>query len=841
MARRSISSLISDLENSPLHWGCYAATFIGLVIARNLIEGALGPDRILGFTYFASPSALMVLDHFLFFYVSLFLGFSILLSVLIRERIGRVMKVMTPAWALILIPPVLDFILTAGSGVRITYVLDLSPVILRFFDPMVALDRVSYGQRVEILLACILACGYVRIRTRSWTRAVGSFIGVYILIAIHGVLPSLYAKSAWFVTEGAGTGAAAAYDAAFKSGGIVQEESRKLALLFLFASILLGWIALRMHTPKKTDAVCANVRPLRSMHYTGMTVFGVALGWAVFAPAGIEFSGGGDLLGVLGVCVATFFALQASIGLNDLFDEQADRIAGAHRPLVTGILERKDAILQAVSFSAIALLLALNVKYSTFLLMALVLAVSVFYSAPPLRLKRIPILATVTLGLLSLLAALIGFSAFAEERSVALFPPRLGWLLVLSFGLAFTAKDLKDIDGDRATGTLTLPILLGPRAGKAAVAVLLALGYLLIPLLLPYRVLIVPSILLGLASAALVYLWKRPGVDNVLLAVYLAFALVVATVVGRDVDALLAGENPLLGAKVAQIQGRNAEARSRWDQAADRYLHAARMLTDDPALLEHTGVSLFNSNRMEKAAAMLEMATESNPSSPVAREYLAISEMKLGHTDVAAMLMTTAVRSGMRPGIFLSHLGDLYLTAGDPASARSTLAHALHVGHGDVPTRIRYADALAALGLVDESRHQYERVVERDPSSAEALDALGRFYHSAGRPDMALPRLQRAVSLAPAEATFWNNLSVVYRDLKRYGETLDALDRATRLDPALVDAYYNRGRVYDTLGRHDEARRQYLLALEIDPSFAQARKELEKHGLGDTMQGSGRR
>ena len=66
------------------------------MLARNLLEGALGPSGAIGFVYFSSPSALMVLDHFVFFYLSLFLTFSLILSVLARERVGRVMKVMTP-------------------------------------------------------------------------------------------------------------------------------------------------------------------------------------------------------------------------------------------------------------------------------------------------------------------------------------------------------------------------------------------------------------------------------------------------------------------------------------------------------------------------------------------------------------------------------------------------------------------------------------------------------------------------------------------------------------------------------------------------------------------------
>ncbi|MBC8451027.1 hypothetical protein H8D73_02305, partial [bacterium] len=125
MKKRTLLETISDVERSSHHWSVFVLAFLALAIARNLLEGALGPKGSVGFVYFASPSALMVLDHFLFFYISLFLGFSIILSAPARERVGSSMKVMPPAWVIILIPPGLDYIITSGAAMRITYLLYL--------------------------------------------------------------------------------------------------------------------------------------------------------------------------------------------------------------------------------------------------------------------------------------------------------------------------------------------------------------------------------------------------------------------------------------------------------------------------------------------------------------------------------------------------------------------------------------------------------------------------------------------------------------------------------------------------------------------------------------------
>lgn len=827
-ARKGLAAVIEELERSPLHPAYWALAFLALVTLRNLLEGALGPSGSVGFVYFASPSALMVLDHFLFFYVSVFLAIAIVLAALTRERVGRVMKVMTPAWVLVLIPPFLDHLLTGGHGANITYLTDLSSVFLRFFDPKATFERVSQGQRVEIVAACLLALSYVRLKTGSWLRAVVAFAAVYVVLAAHGILPMAYARLTGGSLAASGAAPAVIYRAAFKSGGIVPDESRKLALLFLLTSSLLGWGAYAMHAPAKARAILRNARPLRSVHYIGMAAFGVACGWALAAPAGVGFSGGGDILGVLGICLATFLAFQGSVALNDLFDEEGDRLVGAPRPLATGSLDRGDVAGLAAAASLAALLFALNVKYSTFLFILLALAVSFIYSAPPLRIKRFPVLATLLLGCVSLFACLGGFTSFAEERAAAVFPLRLGWTIVLAFGLGFSAKDLKDVEGDRATGVFTLPVLAGPRGGRIAVAALVLLGYIVVPLLLPFRVLIAPALVLGTASAAMALFWRRGRLDEILLALCIAFTAVVGVTAFRGFDRLVDADSPRVRASLLEFPGREAEAWQDWTRAASFYAPAADVLRGDIDLQQRTGAALSQSGRLAEAVPVLERAVALDPSSPVSREHLAMAKSRLGGTEEAGRELRAAVRENLQPRVFCSLLGEHELARNDPAAAAAAFAGALRLGQPDVPARVRLADALNLCGRRADARTQYEVAVARRPASAEARDALARFYHIEGDLDDAVREFREAVRLAPREPAFWNNLGTAYRSRRDYRAALDALATATGLAPRMVDPYYNRGQVYDALGRKEEARRQYLLALELDPSFGPARQALER-------------
>jgi 4-hydroxybenzoate polyprenyltransferase/tetratricopeptide (TPR) repeat protein len=820
-----LTSLIANLESSPLHPAWWVVTFVAVVATRNIIEGALGPSGSLGYSYFPAASALMVLDHFLFFYATLFLAFAIVLAGLTREAIGRVMKPLAVAWVVILLPPFVDFVLTHGEGAKITYITDLSSVMLRFFDPRVPLDRISFGQRIEVLIACALAFAYVRLKTRSWLRAALAFVAAYLIPAAVGILPMTYARLTNHAAAAAGN-PELAYQLAFKSGGIVLEESRKLALVFLFTTCALGWAAFSMHARAKARAIVRGVRPLRAAHYVGLGVFGLVFGWAMLAPSGIVLSPAGDALGALGICLAMFLAFHGAVALNDLFDEEGDRLVRARRPLIAGALARPDVAREAAISMLAALVIALNVKYSTFLLVVLALAISFFYSAPPLRMKRIPIAATLLLGCASLIAALIGFSAFAEEKALYLFPPHLGWVIVLAFGLGFSAKDLKDVEGDRATGVMTLPVLLGERWGRIAIALFVFLGYLSVPLLLPFRSLALPAVLLGAWSGTMVLVWKRPRLDEILLAVSLAFTAAVGVTAVRNAD-LLTGTRALPARAMAlEFRGRRAEALYDWQAAAAAYTPAAAVFPADAALQEKAGVSLARTGRSAEACAVLARALRLNPWSPTTWEYLTIARTQLGLMDEALVGLRAAIQRRVQPRIFLAMLGDHYVNRGDPAAGADAFAAALLLGQPDIPVRLRLADALMAAGDSKAARMQYVTAVERRPSSGDAHDAAGRFYHRTGELDRAIGELKAAVRLEPRNPAYWNNLGNAYRSKGLLADAMNALAEATRLAPRMLDPYYNRGEIFRVMGREEEARRQYLLALEIDPSFAPAREAL---------------
>ena len=189
---------------------------------------------------------------------------------------------------------------------------------------------------------------------------------------------------------------------------------------------------------------------------------------------------GGPVLGALMAAALN----AASNGLNQLCDLEIDAVAKPGRPLPSGRLSRRNAwVFTAVCWAA-ALAAAWFVNPAGGReCFWIVLAGSLFvwmYSAPPLRTKRLGMLANVTVAIpRGVLLKVAGWSAL---RTVLEPEP---WFIGLIFGLfllgATTTKDFADVAGDRVGGCRTLPVVHGRRGAARRIAPFFVFPFLLIP------------------------------------------------------------------------------------------------------------------------------------------------------------------------------------------------------------------------------------------------------------------------------------------------------------------------------------------------------------------------
>ena len=156
----------------------------------------------------------------------------------------------------------------------------------------------------------------------------------------------------------------------------------------------------------------------------------------------------------------------ASNALNQIYDLEIDRVNKPKRPLPSGRLSLRSAWIFTLTTYAIALALAWLVepggRHECFWIVIVATIITVLYSAPPFRTKRLGIWANVTIAIpRGVLLKVAGWSAV--KTVVAVEPWFIGGIFGLFLLGASTTKDFADMEGDAKGGCRTLPIIYGVR------------------------------------------------------------------------------------------------------------------------------------------------------------------------------------------------------------------------------------------------------------------------------------------------------------------------------------------------------------------------------------------
>ena len=159
----------------------------------------------------------------------------------------------------------------------------------------------------------------------------------------------------------------------------------------------------------------------------------------------------------------------ASNGLNQIYDLDIDRINKPRRPLPSNRISLREAWVFTFACYAVALVLAWLVapgdRHECFWIVVVATIITILYSVPPFRTKRLGIWANVTIAVPR--GVLLKVAGWSSVKTIAGLEP---WYIGAIFGLfllgASTTKDFADMEGDARGGCRTLPIIYGVR--KAA-------------------------------------------------------------------------------------------------------------------------------------------------------------------------------------------------------------------------------------------------------------------------------------------------------------------------------------------------------------------------------------
>lgn len=405
--------------------------------------------------------------HYILFYLTAFAGMSLLYHVFLRHReLSHTLKLLCFGMAVIILPPLLDLLISGGQGYDMGYIqpeswADFWLQYLTYWKGL-AVRYVTPGIRIEILLMVLFTAWYIGSERQSLLRGVVAGLAVYTLMFVLFAFPYLM----WQLYNLAGIE--------------ISASPQGLTVSYLAVLLPLTLLLARAWDPQAARVFIRDLRLPRILHFLAMPLAGAMIAFSIRQECGIC---DGGLENFILLLVSVFTAWMYSLISNNIADREIDSINNSNRPLFQGwTLDRYQKAGRL--FLVLTLVLAAVVPFRSSFFVLVFLAGYHLYSQPPFRLKRIPVLSKIIIAFNTWVLALAGFTF--GGHSPLQFPGRYTWLFLLCFGLALNFIDLKDREADQAGGIRTLPVLLGEKKGRWVTGLLVLASYAAAGLLINY-------------------------------------------------------------------------------------------------------------------------------------------------------------------------------------------------------------------------------------------------------------------------------------------------------------------------------------------------------------------
>jgi 4-hydroxybenzoate polyprenyltransferase len=188
-----------------------------------------------------------------------------------------------------------------------------------------------------------------------------------------------------------------------------------------------------------------------------------------------------------------------AVHTNDIADVGIDTVSNSDRPITGGKLSAEEMKQIACIWLLISLVGSFIVGYYPFFMNLVFLFAYYIYSMPPLRLKRVPMLSSFLISIACLSSILCGFFWLSVDKNFGNFPMLTALGIMIIFTFFMNVRDIKDVEGDRAEGIQTLPVIF-KKNGIKIVGLLLSISFLLMPVVFSFYtlyILAIPAAIIG--------------------------------------------------------------------------------------------------------------------------------------------------------------------------------------------------------------------------------------------------------------------------------------------------------------------------------------------------------
>jgi Flp pilus assembly protein TadD len=141
---------------------------------------------------------------------------------------------------------------------------------------------------------------------------------------------------------------------------------------------------------------------------------------------------------------------------------------------------------------------------------------------------------------------------------------------------------------------------------------------------------------------------------------------------------------------------------------------------------------------------------------------------------------------------------------------------------------LNLGDDLYRNGEVDDAVANYQQVVLLEPNNEKAHNNLGIVFFKKGQNDEAKKEFQEAIRLAPDNAPIHNSLAVALYIQGQTDKSIQEFQEALRLQPNYPEVHFNLGCILAKNGQTDEAIKHFQEAIRLKPDYSEARDRLTK-------------
>ena len=187
--------------------------------------------------------------------------------------------------------------------------------------------------------------------------------------------------------------------------------------------------------------------------------------------------------------LAVFFETAAGNVINDYFDYKIDLINKPDRPIPSGRISLKNGRNYGYFLFFMGTVCGFFISYLTnnWIPFAIVLFADVVLYLYAYKLKSTPLLGNLTVGFMTGFGFLFGGFSI-NNPTIIMTSIFLGFFALVMTTAREIIKDIEDIEGDKADGARTLPILIGAKKPAILAAILIVVDSALCPLLYYYHV-----------------------------------------------------------------------------------------------------------------------------------------------------------------------------------------------------------------------------------------------------------------------------------------------------------------------------------------------------------------